>query len=192
MYRIASITKLFTAAAILQLRDAGELQLDSPIGEHLPWFEIQNRHPDAPPVTIRHRLTHTSGLPREADCPYWSDDEFPSLDQIKAALPRQEPSLPSATRWNYSNLALTLAGEVVASVSGQAYAEIIQQKILDPLGMHDTLVNSPDPDHPQLAAGYSRRLPRATGTARRSPTGRGSRPPSLGSRLLCLADCLSH
>ena len=65
-YRIASITKLFTSTAILMLRDAGKLQLDDPIDRHLPWFNIGQRYPDAPSITIRHLLTHTSGLPREA------------------------------------------------------------------------------------------------------------------------------
>src|SRR5262245_33609913 len=63
IYRIASITKLFTSMAIMQLRDAGKLQLDDPITKHLSWFELKNRFPDAPPITIRHLLTHTSGLP---------------------------------------------------------------------------------------------------------------------------------
>lgn len=77
IYRISSITKLFTATTILQLRDGGYLQLDDPITKlddpitkYLPWFNIQNRHPDAPPITIRHLLTHTSGIPREAAFPY--------------------------------------------------------------------------------------------------------------------------
>ena len=59
IYRIASITKLFTSTAILQLRDAGKLQLDDPITRHLAWFNIQHRYADAPPITIRHLLTHT-------------------------------------------------------------------------------------------------------------------------------------
>jgi CubicO group peptidase (beta-lactamase class C family) len=159
LYRIASITKLFTATSLLQLRDAGKLQLDDPLEKHLLWFKIQHRHPDAPPITIRHLLTHTSGLPREAPFPYWSDDNFPTRQQIKKALPGQETILPTETEWKYSNLALTLAGEVVAAVSGQAYADYVQSHILDPLGMARTTVRSPDPDHPQLATGYGRRLP---------------------------------
>ena len=69
IYRIASITKLFTATAVLQLRDAGKLQLDDPVRKHLPWFNIQNPFGDAPPITLRHLLTHTAGLPREAAFP---------------------------------------------------------------------------------------------------------------------------
>ncbi len=119
-YRIASVTKLFTATAILILRDAGTLQLDDPVDRHLPWFDIRQRYPDAPPMTVRHLLTHTAGLPREAAFPYWTDDSFPTRDQVREALARQETAYPTETRWKYSNLALALAGEIVAAASGQA------------------------------------------------------------------------
>ena len=105
-YRIASVTKLFTSTAILLLRDAGQLQLDDPVARHLPWFEIGQRQPEAEPITIRHLLTHTSGLPREAAFAYWTDARFPSRAQVRASLPRQESAYPAATRGKYTNLAL--------------------------------------------------------------------------------------
>lgn len=159
LYRIASITKTFTATALLQLRDAGKLQLDDPITRHLPWFKIQNQHPDSPPITIRHLITHTSGLPRESASPYWTDHQFPTAEQVKQTLQGQETVLPTQTEWKYSNLALTLAGEIVAAVAGQKYEDYIQQHILTPLGMSSTYVKTPHPNHPGLATGYSRRLP---------------------------------
>jgi len=159
IYRIASITKLFTATAVLQLRDAGKLQLDDPIVKHLPWFEVQNRYPDAPPITLAHLLTHTSGLPRESAFPYWTDNHFPTREEMKEALPQQETILPTESTWKYSNLALSLAGEIVAAVSGMDYADYVQQHILNPLGMSSTFVRSPDPNHPRLATGYGRRMP---------------------------------
>jgi CubicO group peptidase (beta-lactamase class C family) len=160
LYRIASITKLFTATAILQLRDAGKLGLDDRLVRHLPWFAVTSRHAESPPITIRHLLTHTSGLPREAAFPYWTDGEFPTLEAIRARLPGQQAVLPTETRWKYSNLALTLAGEVVTAASGQPYPEYVRQRILEPLGMRDTHVTAPDPAHPRFATGYTRRLPR--------------------------------
>jgi D-alanyl-D-alanine carboxypeptidase len=159
LYRIASITKLFTATAIMILRDEGRLQLDDPVSRYLPWFSIQNQQADSPPITIRHLLTHTSGLPREAAFPYWDDSVFPSREQIIESLPRQSTIYATETRWKYSNLALTLAGEIVMAVSGQVYAEFVQQRILDPLGMVSSRVCAPDPNDPQLATGYGRRLP---------------------------------
>ena len=160
-YRIASITKLFTSTGILMLRDAGKLQIDDPVERHLPWFDIRQRFPDATAITIRHLLTHTAGLPREAGFPYWSDADFPTREQVRDALPRQETAYPAETRWKYSNLALVMAGEIVAAVSGQSYEDFVQQRILDPLGMSDTLVRSPHPGDTELAVGYGRRMPGA-------------------------------
>src|SRR5438067_2872215 len=65
LYRIASISKVFTGFAVMQLRDAGKLQLDDAVSKHLPWFRVKQPRPDSPPITIWHLLTHTSGLARE-------------------------------------------------------------------------------------------------------------------------------
>ena len=81
IYSICSITKLFTSIAIMQLRDQGLLSLDDSISEHLPWFDIEPAYPKSAPVTIRSILTHSSGLPRESDFPYWTDPKFPFPDQ---------------------------------------------------------------------------------------------------------------
>ncbi len=160
-YRIASITKLFTSTGILMLRDAGMLQLDDPVERHLPWFTIRQRFPNAPAITIRHLLTHTAGLPREAAFPYWTDADFPTGAQVRDALPRQETAFPTETRWKYSNLALVLAGEVVGAVSGRPYEDFVQQRVLDPLGMRDTLAGPPPPGAAGVAVGHGRRLPGA-------------------------------
>lgn len=161
-YRIASISKLFTATAILQLRDEGKLALDDPVGKHLPWFKIRNKFPGAPAVTIRQLLTHTSGLPRESDFPYWSDAQFPTREQMMARLAEQETVYRPEVRWKYSNLALALAGEIVQAVSGEPYANYVQQHILEPLGMSSTSVLVPEEHRARLATPYGRRLPDLT------------------------------
>ncbi len=153
LYRIASNSKLFTATGILQLRDAGKLQLDDPVAKHLPRFKIINRHPDGPVITIRHLLTHTSGLPREAVGQYWSDGEFPSRDEMLDGLARQETAYPAETRWKYSNLAISLAGEIITAVSGQPYPRYIEEHVLRPLNMLNTHV-LPEPSTPGLAVPY--------------------------------------
>lgn len=159
IYRIASITKLFTSVAIMQLRDEGALQLDDPVQKHLPWFQLRNPHTDTPIVTIRHLLTHAGGLPREAAFPYWSTNEFPGPEEVQAALPTQELAIPPASDWKYSNLGLALAGDIVAAVTGVPYATYVTEQILQPLGMTNTFVETIPADHPLLATGYSRRLP---------------------------------
>lgn len=140
IYSICSISKLFTAVAIMQLRDAGKLRLDDEVGDHLPWFNIKQQYPDSGPITIRSILTHSSGLPRESDYPYWSkpDFHFPSREQLKAKLGAQKTLYPPSTYFQYSNLGLSLLGEIVAEVSGQPYDEYVREKILKPLAMNDT------------------------------------------------------
>jgi CubicO group peptidase (beta-lactamase class C family) len=176
LYRIASITKLFTATAILQLRDAGRLRLDDAVAHHLPWFKLERPVADAPPVTIRHLLTHTSGLPRESPFPYWTDARFPSIEEVRAALSRQSAILAPDTLWKYSNLALTLAGEIVAAVAGQPWSEYVERHVLAPLGMASTLARTPAPDHPGLARGHGRRLPDGTRAASPFTDTRGIAP----------------
>ena len=157
VYRIASISKLFTATALLQLRDADKLQLDDPVRRHLPWFRIGGEA-DSPPITLRALITHTAGLPREAGRPYWNDFDFPTRDELHAILPAQQMPLPVAQQWKYSNVGPALAGEVVEVVSGVPYADYVREHVLAPLGMTHTYVQ-PRPDTPHLAVGYGRRLP---------------------------------
>src|SRR6185369_10606072 len=168
-----SITKLFTSTALLQLRDAGRLQLDDPIVKHLPWFSIGLPDGDAAPITIRHLITHTAGLPREAAFPYWTDGDFPTIDKVRERLPQQRAALPVEREWKYSNLGLALAGEVVAAAAGRPYAEYVTHHVLEPLGMKRTFVSTPPPDHPDLAAGYERRLPAGRRAAAPHTDGRG-------------------
>jgi CubicO group peptidase (beta-lactamase class C family) len=157
--RIASITKTFTATAIMQLRDQGKLQLDDPVAKHLPSFAVRPREPGGHPITIRHLLMHVSGLPREADFPYWTTQEFPTREAILDALRDQEQFFQAETRWKYSNLAVTLAGEIVTSVSGEPWERYVKQHILDPLGMTSTVTDAPAERLANLATAYGRRLP---------------------------------
>lgn len=90
-YLLASNTKQFTAIAIFKLRDEGKLYLNDPVEKYVPWINsIQNAFTDAPKITIRHLLTHSSGLPRDASYPYWLDYKIPTINEIKAKLPEQK------------------------------------------------------------------------------------------------------
>jgi CubicO group peptidase (beta-lactamase class C family) len=163
VYRIASITKLFTSMALMQLRDAGKLGLDDPVAKFIPGFKVGNPFPDDPPISIRHLLTHTSGLPGEAAFPYWTDHDFPTFEAILAALPSQKKPFATETKYRYSNLGLAIAGQVVAAASGEPYETFVMKHILEPLGMTDTSVLSlPEARRARLAVGYGRRLPDGT------------------------------
>jgi CubicO group peptidase (beta-lactamase class C family) len=98
-------------------------------------------------------------LPREAGSNYWQDFDFPTLALVQDRLPGQHTIFPTETRWKYSNLALAVAGEVVAAVSGESFAEYVEAHILTPLGMESTSVIFPDADRARLATGYGQRMP---------------------------------
>lgn len=151
-FRIASISKTFTAVAILQLRDAGELSLDDPVARYLDWFDLQFE--GAPPITIRNLLTHTSGLPRDSHNPMWTECEAPDWDEFVEALKTRPPTRPPYQKFAYSNVGYSLLGGIIEQVSGDSWASYLQANIVDPLGMSDTRP-VPQSDDRQLATGYS-------------------------------------
>jgi CubicO group peptidase (beta-lactamase class C family) len=157
LYSICSISKLFTSVAIMQLRDEGKLQLRDPVSKHLDFFDLKQKYEESTPITVEGLLTHSGGLPREADFPYWSGPEFdfPTKEQVIEHLSEQETLYPSQTRYQYSNLGLSLLGYIVEEASGQPYGQYIREHILDPLGMTDTYPEMPS-QHigGQLAKGY--------------------------------------
>lgn len=158
LFSICSISKLFTSVAIMKLYDEGKLRLDDKISNLLPWYNLQQQYPESGPVTIRSLLTHSSGLPREAGYPYWTGPAFPfpTKEQVQEKLGEQETLYPSSTYFQYSNLALTLLGEVVEEISGQPYEEYVRQNILEPLNFSDTRTELPEDLYGnQLAIGYS-------------------------------------
>ncbi len=158
LYSICSISKLFTSIAIMQLYDKGKLRLDDRVGDILPAYRIEQKYAESGPITIRSLLTHSSGLPREAAYPYWTgpDFPFPSKEQIDSKLSKQETLYPASTYFQYSNLALTLLGEIVEELSGVSYDEYVRKKILDPLGLSDTRAELPKELYgKELAIGYS-------------------------------------
>lgn len=138
VFRIASMTKSFTAMAILQLRDAGKLSLDDPAENYLP--EIRHwtyATADAPRITIRHLLIHAAGLPEDNP---WGDQQLAMTEADFDALLAQGLSFSNAPgiAYEYSNTGYALLGRIVARVSGLSYADYVTQHILTPLGMSAT------------------------------------------------------
>jgi CubicO group peptidase (beta-lactamase class C family) len=158
VFRAGSIVKLFTATGVMQLRDEGKLGLDDPVRNHLPWFGVKNPFPEAGPIAIADLLTHSSGFPRDLPAPYWTgpDYPFPTHDEFIAAVAELTITQPRRTKSQYSNPGMTLAGEVVSSVSGRPFDDVIERRIFEPLGMADTCIDTPhDRLGGRLAAGYS-------------------------------------
>ena len=154
-FRMASHSKLFTATAIMQLREQGKIRLDDPVTDYLPWFTYKMAAPDDPPITIEHLLTHSSGLPREASS-HWTDFDFPTEEEVRELIGNREAPFSPEVRWKYSNLAYTIAGLLIEEVTGVSWARYLQQNIFDPLNMSASSVDMPDP---KMATGYGRRMP---------------------------------
>jgi CubicO group peptidase (beta-lactamase class C family) len=142
-YRIGSITKTFTAAAILQLRDAGSLDLDDRLGEHLD--DIPHRAP-----TLRRLMSHMSGLQREVPGEIWESLEVPDREGFLASLADAEQILKPGAHWHYSNLGFALLGEVVERVSGRPYRTYVEERLLGPLELERTSFDA----RPPGARGY--------------------------------------
>ena len=158
IYSICSISKLFTSIGVMQLRDQGKLRLDDPVATHIPWFKIKRSDPLAPEIRVEGLLTHSSGLPRESDYPYWTGPEFnfPTREQVKERITSQETLYAADTYFQYSNLGLTLAGELITSVSGEPYESYVAKRILEPLGLKSTTPEIPEKERGgRLATGYS-------------------------------------
>ncbi|HEY4346541.1 MAG TPA: serine hydrolase domain-containing protein [Gaiellaceae bacterium] len=129
-YRVGSITKTFTAVAVMQLRDAGKLDLDDRLEQHIPG--VAKGSP-----TIRRLLAHISGLQREAG-EMFVTGEVPAIEDVLKAMEQYEQVLPAARAHHYSNLGYGLLGEVVARVSGRPYTEYVDAELLGPLGLERT------------------------------------------------------
>ena len=130
-YAIASITKTFTAVSLLQLRDAGKLDLEDPLSRHLP--EAAHGTP-----TLRRLLSHASGLQREPPGEVWETMRFPDEQELLATLGEAEQPLAPSTAWHYSNLAYALLGHVVSRVSGTPFHDYVRERLLQPLGLDHT------------------------------------------------------
>jgi D-alanyl-D-alanine carboxypeptidase len=154
-FRMASHSKLFTATAIMQLREQGRLRLDDPVVQHLPWFGLRPAGDDDGPITIEQLLSHSSGLPREA-ADHWTTLHFPTEAEVRSLMAERDAAFAPQVRWKYSNLAYTIAGLIIEELSGERWADYVERHIYRPLGMHDSSV---DVDAAGLAVGYGRRMP---------------------------------
>lgn len=153
-FRIGSITKQFTATAILQLQEAGKLSIDDPISKY---------YPEAPAawskITLRHLLTHTSGIPTYTALPgfFARDARLPHTPEELIKLTRDKPlDFEPGSKFAYDNSGYILLGYVVEKASGQRYADYVQQHIFAPLGMTASGYDDSGRVIPGRAQGYER------------------------------------
>jgi CubicO group peptidase (beta-lactamase class C family) len=156
VFRIASMTKSFTALAILQLRDEGKLSLEDPAERHVPELR-QLRYPtdDSPRITIRHLLSHSEGFPEDNP---WGDQQLAATDAEMTAMMRAGIPFSTApgTAYEYSNYGFAILGRIVANVSGVPYPRYVAERILAPLGMGVTTLEAAAVPAHRLAHGYRR------------------------------------
>jgi CubicO group peptidase (beta-lactamase class C family) len=153
-FRIASMTKSFTAMAILKLRDEGKLKLDDPASMYIPEMkDLKYVTRDAAAITIRHLLTHAAGFPEDNP---WGDRQLAASDDELIALYKNGISFSNnpGLGYEYSNLGFATLGYIIKKVSGLAYQDYISQNILVPLGMTHTYWEYTKVPKAQLAHGY--------------------------------------
>lgn len=153
-FRIASMTKGFTAMSILKLRDAGKLKLDDPVSKYIPELaKLQYPTKDSPVITIRHLLTHSEGFPEDNP---WGDRQLARTNAtlsawMKAGIPF---STAPGTAYEYSNYGFAILGQIVERVSGIAYKKYVTDNILEPLGMTSTTYDIESVPKDKIAYGY--------------------------------------
>lgn len=161
---IGSVSKTFTALAIAQLVDDGRLRFDDPVGRHLPGFALKGPG-FAEPITLRHLLTHTSGLRQ------W--DGHDRRAQREARFDHIAPARPPGVRFEYSSLNYILLGQVIEAVSGTSYGDYVRQRIFAPLDMRSSFTDLDSARSAGLAEGHAYLFPWPLPAAEPAP------PPAL-------------
>ena len=154
VFRIASMTKSFTALAILKLRDEGKLSLDDPVALYVPAAaDLPYPTKDSPALTVRHLLTHSEGFPEDNP---WGDQQLARSEEtmhawIRAGIPF---SNAPGMAYEYSNFGFAILGQVVAKASGKLYDEYIRKEILEPLQMSASTFEASEVPRDRVALGY--------------------------------------
>jgi CubicO group peptidase (beta-lactamase class C family) len=150
---IGSLSKSFTALAVMQLTEQGKISLDTPVQQYIPWFRLADAAASAS-ITIKHLLTHTSGISRYDGRVLLAGRGGKTIEQSVRELSTLKLSKPVGAAFQYSNINYLIAGLIVEVVSGQSFAAYLQQHILTPLGMEHSFTCEESARHDGLASGY--------------------------------------
>ena len=154
VFRLGSITKQFTAAAILMLAEEGKLSLQDPIEKYLPGYPTQGHV-----ITIEHLLTHTSGIQSYTDMPGWMTSRIQgpmTVTELVDGFKKEPMQFAPGERWAYNNSGYVLLGAIVEKASGKTYEAFVRERIFQPLGMTASYYDSTEPIIPKRAPGYTR------------------------------------
>ena len=158
VFRIGSMTKTFTATAMLALRDAGKLSLEDRADRYIPELgSVVYARRDAPPITLRNLITHSSGLPQFGPFDFCDPKHELTEDEVVRALPGAALGFATNTLADYSTEGMGLAGNIVGRVSGEGYRQFVSRALLAPLGMTESAWNEEDVPNERFAKGYVRK-----------------------------------
>src|SRR5438132_8942 len=149
---LGSVSKSFTALAVMQLVEAGKIELDAPVQRYLPWFRVADPVASAR-ITVRHLLYQTSGFPATGyACA--TDQTTMTLEQYVRSLATLTLDRPVGSRHEYCSTNYDVLGLIVQTVSGQSYATYLQQHVFAPLQMHHSFASEPEARRDGLAQGH--------------------------------------
>jgi CubicO group peptidase (beta-lactamase class C family) len=184
VYRIGSITKMFTALMLEQLVEGGKVHLSDPVEKYFPEIKtVQGRLPDAPPITLIQLATHTSGLGREPDDESYLAGKVADWEKtLIAALPHLRYQFEPGTRFFYSNMGFAVLGAALSRAAGESYVEYVTKHIFAPLGMTHSAFERNSEMLPHLSKGYQVMGPGGAvdseTSQREHETGRGYKVPN--------------
>ena len=153
MFMMASVTKVFTATAVMQLVEKGRIRLDNPLIKHLPYFKLNDKRYKA--ITIRHLLTHSSGVPSMYKDNFgYRNPEFDdgALERYIRDLANREMEFDPGEEFSYSNHGYAILAALISEVAGETYENYMRRNILDPLGMKRSTFVFDEVDKENIAA----------------------------------------
>ncbi len=170
LYRVGSISKLITATAVMQLAQAGHVDIDAPVNVYLPEFTIKSRFPDTVAITARNIMTHHSGLPSDyLRGMYTRKPE--SLEQLIAGLKDEYTAFPPDFVFSYSNLGMSILGRLIEELSARSFADYMEHEVLVPMGMDRSSFVRRDDLEGLYAKGYHNRKEQELFCLRDMPAG---------------------
>lgn len=152
VFRLGSITKQFTGAAIALLEERGEISLDDPITKFLPDYPTHGHE-----ITVAHLLAHTSGIRSYTGIPGWMEKKIKedlTTEELVDGFKNEPMDFAPGDRWSYNNSGYVLLGAIIEKVSGKSYEDFVEQEIFAPLGMTNSYYGSHDQIIPRRASGY--------------------------------------
>jgi CubicO group peptidase (beta-lactamase class C family) len=153
---IGSVSKSFTALAIMQLVEAGKVELDAPVQRYLPWFRVADEDASAK-ITVRNLLNHTSGLSTKTGRTFQGngDTSAGALEKAVRKLRSAKLSAPVGEKHQYSTINYSVLGLIVQTVAGRSYESYVQSEIFDPLQMRHSFTSEAAAEPAGLATGYN-------------------------------------